>query len=429
MAIIEKITLLDTKIKEMKASVGLKENVPLDELVAKVASGGGTTTKSNIYKVASIEERDAITDMVEGDMCVVHTNSISNMQVTDSVTAITFPATVTIPTSIVDHLFTSMESEDRSIYIDMQGSTSSFFVGIMGSMSYQIEYTSEDGLNYTRVDSSPETIEFSSPISSAYPEEWNDLIGYFLQVGGVTFEGIFEYKDNVWSYAKIGISTTPEYVYTGKDIYTNSGKSTGTLVKNIINTFDDVNARVYSEIQEQYNAMPVTIAPEAANSLYSNKKLYTIPIKSDGTPLLDTSNATEMKSMFNNCSSLITIPLINTSNVTNMSNMFCNCTNLTMVPQLDTSKVTNMYRMFWGCNSLTTIPLINTSQVTNMEGMFFGCNSLTTVPQLDTSSATNMRYMFDDCSLLTTIPQLDTSNATNMECIFANNESLTTIPQ
>lgn len=41
MALMDKIATLDAKIKEMKTSVGLEENVPLDELVAKVASSGG----------------------------------------------------------------------------------------------------------------------------------------------------------------------------------------------------------------------------------------------------------------------------------------------------------------------------------------------------------------------------------------------------
>ena len=69
----------------------------------------------------------------------------------------------------------------------------------------------------------------------------------------------------------------------------------------------------------------------------------------------------------------------------------------------DTSNVTDMYSMFYNCSSLTTIPLLDTSNVIDMSSMFSGCFSLTTIPQLDTSNVTNMVRMFTNCSSLTTI--------------------------
>ena len=93
---------------------------------------------------------------------------------------------------------------------------------------------------------------------------------------------------------------------------------------------------------------------------------------------------------------------LNTSNVTNMSSMFYNCKNLTTIPQLDTSKVTNMDKMFRNCG-ITTIPQLDTSKVTSMNEMFYGCNNLTTIPQLDTSSCLEIGYMFYSCTNLKTI--------------------------
>ena len=57
--------------------------------------------------------------------------------------------------------------------------------------------------------------------------------------------------------------------------------------------------------------------------------------------------------------------------------MFTNCTSLTTIPLLDTSSATNMTTMFYGCSSLTTIPLLDTSSATNINGMFTNCSSLT----------------------------------------------------
>ena len=59
--------------------------------------------------------------------------------------------------------------------------------------------------------------------------------------------------------------------------------------------------------------------------------------------------------MINGCSKLTTIPLLDTSNVTNMSSMFAYCNRLESVPALDASKCTNFSNMFEGCSKLTSI--------------------------------------------------------------------------
>lgn len=63
-------------------------------------------------------------------------------------------------------------------------------------------------------------------------------------------------------------------------------------------------------------------------------------------PFFDTSQYTDMKSMFDTCRSLTNVPQYNTSNVTDMSYMFANCTSLSVIPRFDTSNVTSMYGMF-----------------------------------------------------------------------------------
>lgn len=92
---------------------------------------------------------------------------------------------------------------------------------------------------------------------------------------------------------------------------------------------------------------------------------------------------------------------------------------------LDTSNVTNMRSMFSGCAALTSVPAMNTSKVTDMLGMFYYCSSLTSVPQLDTSKVTNMLGMFNTCTALTSVPQLDTSKVTTMEEMFNRCAALT----
>ena len=121
------------------------------------------------------------------------------------------------------------------------------------------------------------------------------------------------------------------------------------------------------------------------------------------------------------------IPMLDTSDCTSMRYMFEDCTRLTTIPQIDTSKVINMDYMFDDCSSLTTIPQLYTSKVTIMSCMFYNCTSLTSIPQLDTSKVTIMQYMFYNCKLLTEIPQLDTSKVTNISNMFNGCSSLTTL--
>jgi len=92
--------------------------------------------------------------------------------------------------------------------------------------------------------------------------------------------------------------------------------------------------------------------------------------------LLDTSNMTNMKNMFNGFFELKEVPLLNTSNVINMTSMFARCSSLITIPLIDTSNVTDMSNMYIFCSSLTSIPILDTSKVTNMYGMYSYCNSL-----------------------------------------------------
>ena len=155
------------------------------------------------------------------------------------------------------------------------------------------------------------------------------------------------------------------------------------------------------------------------------------------TSSFDTSNVTNMSSMFFGCSSLtdIDVTKFDTSNVTNMSGMFASCSRITDidVTKFDTSNVTNMSGMFASCSSLTDIDVteFDTSNVTNMGGMFVSCSSLADidVTEFDTSNVTNMVSMFLGCSSLTDIDvkNFDTSNVITMEAMFYGCSGLTNI--
>ena len=111
----------------------------------------------------------------------------------------------------------------------------------------------------------------------------------------------------------------------------------------------------------------------------SMKKLTSII----GLEYLNTSEVTDMRYMFKECSQLTSLDLrsFNTENVTNMLGMFTSCSHLTSIDLSgwNTAKVTNMSTMFWFCSALTTIYVGSewtTASVTSSSTMFGSCTSI-----------------------------------------------------
>ena len=98
---------------------------------------------------------------------------------------------------------------------------------------------------------------------------------------------------------------------------------------------------------------------------------------------LNTSEVTNMRHMFNNCSSLKSLDVsgFNTENVKDMGYMFNNCSSLTSldVSNFNTTAVQYMDYMFYGNSKLTTIYCNDNwskSEIISSSSMFYGCKSL-----------------------------------------------------
>ena len=98
---------------------------------------------------------------------------------------------------------------------------------------------------------------------------------------------------------------------------------------------------------------------------------------------------------------------LNTSEVTNMKSMFSLCVKLESVDVtgFDTRKVTTMNSMFNECNALEILDLssFNTSLVTDMNNMFSNCTSLTTIyvkSNWNEGFEGNSSFMFTNCTKL-----------------------------
>lgn len=88
---------------------------------------------------------------------------------------------------------------------------------------------------------------------------------------------------------------------------------------------------------------------------------------------------TNLSSFFSSLNNLKKISFTSRNNIINMYNIFSGCYQLEEIDfsNVDTSNVTDMSSMFYNCSALTSIPQLNTSKVTSMSSMFQGCTHLT----------------------------------------------------
>ena len=408
--------ILNDKLTNLKPE-NLKKGITCLGVTGTLETSAGS---GGVKQFSTVEEMNSSTGNTEGDLAIIYRNEIQNATADSRFRIATFPDTVVLNSAITDYVEVRYRAVDSSVMFDCMGSldSSGFSMDCYTETgNIRIEYTSSDGITYTRTDTTGNPVDFGTEIYYGMTEMWNDAIGKFIQIGGSTFEGLYKYSGTTWELAPTDLTTVADDVYLTK-FYGANGIEQGTL-QNIENlSKDNINKRV--KLWDIFNSGMV--CPSDVSAMFKDcTNLTTIP-------QLDTSSVTSMDSMFMNCTNLQTIPLLDTSKVTNMNSMFSDCINLTEIPQLDTSNVTAMDGIFSSCTNLTTIPQLDTSSVKSMFHMFKDCTNLQTIPLLDTSSVTSMFHMFNGCTNLTTIPQLDTSKITNMKYTFNGCTSLTEIP-
>ena len=160
---------------------------------------------------------------------------------------------------------------------------------------------------------------------------------------------------------------------------------------------------------------------DTLNSTFWNNSDETIEIKFKGKNI-----CSNMKNMFESCSSLISISnesKWNTDYVTDMSFMFYGCSKLKELPNIstwNTINVRDMSHMFRECTSIRYMAYIDNfkvDNVTDLSFMFYGCSSLIRLPDIskwNTSKVKDMSYLFFECSLLTNIPDISNWDTINV---------------
>ena len=195
------------EIKLEKDTNLLPENIKKDVKIFDITGTleqGGTSKDVPVKLFKTQEEMQADTTAKEGDLAVVYRSEVQNMTADMEVTAITFPETVTLPAAFTDSANGSLRAVDSSVmfdgYCDLN-KTSFRFDGWSESGMIRVEYTSTDGITYTRTSFQGDNGDLTNPVEVPAckverQEEWNDNLGYFMQIGGNIFDGLFEYRIN-----------------------------------------------------------------------------------------------------------------------------------------------------------------------------------------------------------------------------------------
>lgn len=197
--------LLDEYLKNIKKDK--ETNLLPENLKAGITCLGvegtleaGGTTEVPVKLFATEEEMNADTTAKEDDLALVYGSSIANATVDSQFQIAMFPEIVVLDEAVTDYIDIRYRAVDNSKMFDCMGQldSSRFMMDCYTENgSVRVQYTSEDGITYTRTDATGNPVDFGTPIYYAYPEMWNDVIGKFIQIGSYNFGGVFKYHMNV----------------------------------------------------------------------------------------------------------------------------------------------------------------------------------------------------------------------------------------
>jgi len=298
----------------------------------------------------------------------------------------------------------------------------------MFAYCYQLEWLDLSHFSKAKLTNFSDMFQECKNLERIYcDQDWTNIVGEYPFYGCVKLEGNVsgakckgDATDTNNGYAKVGDSEHPGYFsefIDDPEIYALLSDDEKTLTIRYDNmrrpNYGVTNWSVYNSAKG-YKVETIILDPTIAEAKPTSTatwfNYFQQVTEISGLSYLNTSDVTDMHSMFCNCEAMKTLSLtnFNTSNVTNMNMMFGNCTALT---ELDistflTPNVTDMSMMFSGCSSLTELNVTNldTHKVTEMNFMFMGCSALKTIfctnDWSKSTALTSSMYMFYGCEKL-----------------------------
>ena len=134
----------------------IKKGVQVFDVIGALETGSGGKGDVKLFKTQ--EEMQADTTAKEGDLAVIYRSDIKSVSNGDTITSITFPKTVVFTEAITSNYYGRLRnSSEPRIYLDIQLDASRLMLYDMNRTIQEIEYSSTDGITYTRTESNEDT--------------------------------------------------------------------------------------------------------------------------------------------------------------------------------------------------------------------------------------------------------------------------------
>ena len=200
---------------------------------------------------------------------------------------------------------------------------------------------------------------------------------------------------------------------------------------------------MFNGCQSLSNAMAVLPATTSAGSCYREMFQGCISLNHAPEIRLEDIGASSCRSMFNGCTSLVTVTGLENATSVGSSGCLCmfkDCGELISTPlelKATSLSASAYYQMFYGCAKITVAPDIKATNVSTNScyQMFYGCRRLRTPPPVlavATVSEKAFKEMFRGCNSLSTAPDFTGMAQVGLEgCMnmFYGCSNLTTPPE
>lgn len=225
MALLDKIEIITSSINTVKEKLGLDITSSLEEVVEAAGNGGGN---EGIYLVASEAEMNAISEPKEEDIAVVYVNGPAQTTVTRDIPGVWyFPQTIVLPEG----------EQSASVALGANVLTTTAKITLTptlctitkGTSTVVAEYSSEDGITYTRT-TEADTYDFGvtkmSPRSGQTLNSSSPLL-FFIYTHTFYFM-LYQYMNNTWDNMVIGCDPDLSEILTSTTVFTDHGFKKGT---------------------------------------------------------------------------------------------------------------------------------------------------------------------------------------------------------
>ena len=179
----------------------IKKDVQIFDITGTYEGSGSSGEGVKLFETE--EEMQADSTAQEGDLAVVYREEIQNMTADTQTQYITFPETVVLPEAFTGNVYCMLQAVDESVMFDGQASLNANrfnFNGYTKTGMIRVMYESSDGITYTRQEFTGDSGDLTNPVDLGTSvkvyrsEEWNDMLGYFMQAGGNVFDGLYKYS-------------------------------------------------------------------------------------------------------------------------------------------------------------------------------------------------------------------------------------------